>query len=97
MCSKRYLEPWLRKSYGLPALNYAYAELSKDFYFKPDLTYFLQVKIQYDPSGKMLARPVEGHGSGDLANLVDADAFMELPRGKDHFHKGEVYPILFYR
>jgi molybdopterin molybdotransferase len=41
--------------------------------------------------------PVKGNGSGDLANLVDADAFIVLPREKDHFLKGEVYPILPYR
>ncbi|MCB0616915.1 MAG: molybdopterin molybdenumtransferase MoeA, partial [Phaeodactylibacter sp.] len=41
--------------------------------------------------------PVEGHGSGDLANLVDADAFLELPREKDKFKKGKVFPLIFYR
>ena len=95
MCATRYFLPWLRHSFGLEPMNYAYAILTEDFYFKPDLTYFLQVKVSYDPSGKVLARPVEGRGSGDLANLVDADAFLELPKGRDHFLKGEIFPLLF--
>jgi len=44
-----------------------------------------------------MAQPVEGKGSGDLANLVDADAFLELPRGRDHFAAGEVFPLIYYR
>ena len=41
--------------------------------------------------------PVDGNGSGDLANLVDADAFLRLPRGKDLFEEGECFPLIFYR
>ena len=65
--------------------------------FKPDLVYFLQVKISYNNQGQILAMPVDGNGSGDLANLVDADAFLRLPRGRDEFKEGEVFPIIFYR
>ena len=78
-------------------MNYAYAKLTGDFSFSPDLTYFLQVKTLFSPDSQLLATPVEGHGSGDLANLADADAFLELPRGKNLFEKGEVYPLIFYR
>lgn len=97
LCTHRYFIPWLEKSAGLPAPEMPSAVLQKDFKFAKDLTYFLQVSIAYDKKGQLLARPVEGHGSGDLANLVDADAFMELPREKNEFHAGEAYPIFFYR
>lgn len=97
MCLNRYFFPWLNASLGLPALSEKYAALGTDFHFKPDLTYFLQVKIRYGKDGKMTGFPVEGKGSGDLANLVDADAFMELPRGRNDFSAGEVFPIYFYR
>lgn len=97
MCATRYFQPWLRKSFGLEAVPGIYAVLTTDFHFKPDLTYFLQVKVGYDQAGRVLAQPVQGRGSGDLANLVDADAFLELPREKEHFLKGEVYPLWFYR
>ena len=98
MCTHRYVRPWLRKCLGLEPMGYAYAVLSEDFVFKPDLAYFLQVRTQHDAkSGRLLAQPVEGKGSGDLANLVDADAFLELPRGREHFAAGEVFPLIYYR
>ncbi len=98
MCTQRYFRPWLRESLELEAMGYAYAVLAADFKFKPDLTYFLQVRTHFDAaSGQLMALPVEGKGSGDLANLADADAFLELPRGRDAFMEGEVFPLIFYR
>jgi len=97
MCLNRYFYPWLRASLGLLPMVTPFAELTANFHFKPDLTYFLQVKTSYSPAGKILATPVEGNGSGDLANLVDADAFLELPRGRNDFEKGEVFPLFVYR
>ncbi len=92
MCLNRYVKKWIEASLGIekPQL---YAELAEDFTFTPDLTYFLQVKLQYNFDGKILAKPVEGHGSGDLANLADSDAFMELPKEQTHFKKGDVFKI----
>lgn len=97
MCTQRYFFPWLRKSLGLDPFDVPTARLQKEVTFKPDLTYLCQVAISYDQAGHILATPSEGHGSGDLANLADADAFMELPRGKDVFGVGECYPVFFYR
>lgn len=97
MCMNRYFKPWLNKSLSLPAFERQYAILGKDFYFRPDLTYFLQVKITHSEDGKLIGHPIEGKGSGDLANLVEADAFMELPKGRNEFSAGEVFPVLFYR
>ncbi len=97
MCTQRYFFPWLRNSLGLDPLKVPTARLEKDVTFTPDLTYLCQVAVSYDQEGRVLATPVEGHGSGDLANLVDADAFMELPQGRDVFEAGECHPIFFYR
>lgn len=97
MCTQIYVVDWLRQSIGLPKLRRAYGVLQKAVHFKPDLTYFAQVKISYSEEGKIVALPVEGHGSGDLANLVDADAFIRIPRGQDMFEAGTVYPLYFYR
>jgi len=97
MCTQIYFIPWLRACLQLPELNRPYAILQRDTIFKPDLVYFLQVKISYNNEAQILATPIDGNGSGDLANLVDADAFLQLPRGKDHFKKGETFPIFFYR
>ncbi|MCF6181905.1 molybdopterin molybdotransferase MoeA [Lutibacter sp.] len=92
----KYFYPWYYKSVGLNFENKNKAILSEDFYFKPDLTYFLQVTLK-NVDGKLMATPVSGKGSGDLANLVDADAFLELPDDKSNFTKGEVFPIITYR
>jgi len=92
----KYFYPWYQKSMVLNYENQNFAVLSKDFNFKPDLTYFLQVKLE-NKKGTIYATPIAGHGSGDLANLVDNDAFIELPTGKQMFNKGEVFPLLSYR
>lgn len=92
----KYFYPWFQRSTGLNSQNNNFAILAKDFNFKPDLTYFLQVKLE-NKNGQLLANPIAGHGSGDLANLVDNDAFIELPTGKQSFSKGEVFPLIEYR
>ena len=92
----KYFYPWFKKSVGVEFDNKNFAVLSKDFTFKSDLTYFLQVKLE-NKNGSLYAQPIAGHGSGDLANLVDNDAFIELPRGKEFFHKEEVFPLIKYR
>lgn len=96
MCLNRYFKKWLDASQGLENQQLT-AELTEDFTFKPELTFFLQVKLSYTLTGKTLATPVEGHGSGDLANLVEADAFLELPLERSLFKKGEVFKVFMYR
>jgi molybdopterin molybdotransferase len=97
LCMHRYFNYWLHSSLNSKISTIPCAELTRDVQFKPDLTYFLEVKIKFNNQGKILATPVKGNGSGDLANLVDADAFIELPRGKEFYTSGEVYPVYFYR
>jgi molybdopterin molybdotransferase len=96
MCLNRYFKKWLDASQGIENQQLT-AELSEDFTFKPELTFFLQVKLSYTLTGKILATPVEGHGSGDLANLVEADAFLELPLERSLFKKEEVFKVFMYR
>lgn len=97
MCVHRYVRPWLRASLNLAPLAFPKAVLQEDFSFRPDLTYFLQVRISFHEDGTLGAWPIPGKGSGDLANLNDADGFLELPRGQEHFSKGDVFPVLIYR
>jgi molybdopterin molybdotransferase len=96
MCLNRYFKKWLDASQGLKNQQLT-AELTEDFTFKAELTFFLQVKLSYTLTGKILATPVEGHGSGDLANLVEADAFLELPLERSSFKKGEAFKVFVYR
>lgn len=97
MCAQVYLLPWLRRVAGLPEEPQAHAILEEDYAFRPDLTYFLQVKTRFDERGRIFARPITGHGSGDLANLVAADAFLELPQGRETFKAGEAFPLFPFR
>lgn len=93
----RYFLPWLKQSLGLQPFSQHAAILGKDFSFTPHLTYFLQVRIHFNDKGQLIGMPFEGHGSGDLANLADADAFMQLPAEQTNFKQGEVFPVFFYR
>lgn len=97
MCLHRYFRPWLLVSQGLETFDNQYAVLAEDYFFKPELTYFLQVKLAAGQDGRLLATPVTGQGSGDLANLVDADAFLELPLERQEFRAGEAFPIWKFR
>jgi molybdopterin molybdotransferase len=91
----KYFYPWYNKSVGLEPSKIE-AVLSEDFFFKPNLTYFLQVKLHQE-NGVLVATPISGKGSGDLANLVDADAFLELPEEHSNFTKGSIFPVIIYR
>lgn len=97
LCYHRYFTVWLDTCLQGHTPAVPKAVLTKDVDFKPDLTYFLEVKLASDAEGHLLATPVKGNGSGDLANLVDADAFIELPRGRDTYPAGEVFGVYRYR
>jgi len=90
-----YFYPWYYKSVGIET-NQETAILGEDVSFKPILTYFLQVKLESE-NGKLVAFPITGNGSGDLASLVNTDAFIQLPSDKMEFKKGDVFPVIKYR
>lgn len=92
LCTVRFVLPWLRRSLGMAAAPPEFAVLVNDLVFKPDLTYFVPVKLE-NRGGQLLAHTLAGHGSGDLANLNDADAFLEIPRGREQFRAGEVFGL----
>ena len=98
MCFCRYFTPWLQRSLGDLHHLHMQARLEEDFILKKsDLTFFLQIKIRVDPNGQLMAIPLRGGGSGDHANLLHADGFMQLPPGKDVYREGEVYPVFLFR
>ena len=90
-----YFYPWYYKSIGLE-ISQETAILGKDVSFKPNLDYFLQVKLKSE-NGNLIAIPITGNGSGDLASLVKTDAFIQLPNDKIEFDKGDVFPVIRYR
>jgi len=97
LCLHRYFKPWLYTSLGAEKEPTMYAQLDTDFKFPKNLQFFLQVKIRQDTDGRLLAQPIEGHGSGDFANLTDADGFLELPADQSVFRKGMAFPYIAYR
>ncbi len=91
-----YFYPWYYKSIGVQE-NKQSAILAENVNFKPNLTYFLQVKLE-NKEGLLFATPVKGNGSGDLVSLTEADGFIELPKTENiEFKKGSVYPLIRYK
>ncbi|MCJ8165058.1 molybdopterin molybdotransferase MoeA [Pontibacter sp. E15-1] len=96
MCLHRYMLPWLDACLGM-ASPQRHAALTQAVTFKPPLQYFLQVTLTVNEHGQLLATPLEGNGSGDFANLVEAEAFLELPQHKTDFKEGEAYRVWTFR
>ncbi|MDP5094046.1 MAG: molybdopterin molybdotransferase MoeA [Polaribacter sp.] len=90
-----YFYPWYYKSVGLK-MEEKTAILAEDIYFKPDLTYFLQVKLNYK-FGHLIATPISSNGSGDLSSLIKADGFIQLPNDTTEFKKGESFKVLSFK
>ncbi len=95
-CANVYIKHWLSHSLGTSPQT-IYVKLNKDIDFLPPLTYFLECRAEFNTSGELVATPFRGHGSGDFANMSQANGFVILPDDKSEFKKGEVYPYILYR
>ncbi len=92
MCLHRYFKPWLDKILGQKNETKK-AVLMDSFHFSPKLTRLVLVIVKCDPGGILRAYTRTGNGSGDLASLLEANAFMELPAEKEKFKEGETFRI----
>ena len=70
-----------------------YAQLTESITFKPDLTYFLPVKIEYSLQAQILAHPLPMKNSGEFVALAQSDGFLELPQHLSHFKAGQSFPF----
>lgn len=95
LCFHRYVKRWLMASCGRND-TLSIAILAEDITFTAPLTYFLQVRLRNE-EGKWMAYPVPGGGSGDFVNLREADGFLELPKGKKQFQRGESFDVVVFR
>jgi molybdopterin molybdotransferase len=93
MCTYRYVLPWLRASLQEKSRAVPKAVLAETVTFKPLLTYFLQVRIGQNEQGRLMARPHPGSGSGDLTNLIESQAFLELPAERTTFEPEEAFEV----
>jgi len=57
----------------------------------------MQAKISQNKDGNFIANPFIGNGSGDLTNLAEINAFVELPSSEDRFNLNEFYNVYFTR
>ncbi len=92
LCLHRYFVPWLQACVGMTQPVH-FAVLGADVTFVPPLQYFLQVVVGQGDGGQLVAQPLPGNGSGDFSNLLQANAFMELPADRSEFSAGEVFRI----
>jgi molybdopterin molybdotransferase len=92
LCVVRYLIPWLKESLGLEHAIQPKVKLLKSIVFNAPLTFFVPVKLTANQEIPILeAYPLPGNGSGDFANLLDADGFIELPENENEFQAGHFF------
>lgn len=85
-----YVVPTLMAMSGRTARQ-QFARLAETITFKPDLTLFQPVRIEFSQDGVLKAWPVSHNTSGDFAGLVGTDGIIELPQGRDLFKAGQAF------
>ena len=96
LCLHKYGLPYIEKCMGQELATVEYASLDEGFSFKKPLTYFPTVEL-YHKEGSLRARLKPGQGSGDLSNLMDNNAFIELDAAISEVEKDTLLPVLRYR
>jgi molybdopterin molybdotransferase len=96
VCTYVYLLPFIKLKMSLNQINYK-VNVSEETYFKSSLTYFMQAKVHQTIEGQLVAKPYLGNGSGDLTNLCEINAFVELPQEDEKFTTNKLYDVYFTR
>ena len=96
VCTYVYLLPFIKLKMSLNQINYK-VNVSEETYFKSSLTYFMQAKVHQTIEGQLVAKPYPGSGSGDLTNLCEINAFVELPQEDEKFTTNKLYDVYFTR
>ncbi len=84
-----YFLPWLSKSSGIETEKLSVI-LDEPVQPHPSLTLFLQVQTEWQ-EGRLLAKLVQGNGSGDLVSLAKADGFICVPAGDSEISERNVF------
>jgi len=97
VCLLRYFKPWLQQHLQQNENEKIFYALENEVNFKPNLTYFLPVKLVSKDGQNKVAKPFTGNGSGDFVNLKNVDGFLELPQGKNVYTKGKLFKFINFR
>ena len=92
-CLHRYVLPGLARASGLGPTSPRRAVLTAPVTFKPQLAYFVPVRIGSGDGGELQAAPDPSNTSGDFSGLVGTDGFLELPAEPAEFPAGTVAPF----
>jgi len=92
-CLHRYVLPALAHASGATPVPPRTVALATPVVFKPNLAYFLPVKLSSGPRAELLGTPDPSNTSGDFAGLVGTDGFVELPAGQTDFPAGTLAPF----
>lgn len=90
VCFIRYVVGAAAAAMGAHPAQVERVTLGESIVFKPALTYFLPVQIEYDQTGRPVAHPRPTNTSGDFASLAGTTGFVELPREEVEFPQGFV-------
>lgn len=93
VCCRQYVLPALFEASGRKPRNGEFALLTEDVTFKPDLTWFLPVRLLHDVDGVLRARPAPTNTSGDFMGLAGTDGYVELARKESRFPQGCPVPL----
>ena len=92
-CLHRYVLPALAYASGCSPRPIRMVALTEPVTFKPQLAYFLPVKLESGPHAELCAKPDASNTSGDFAGLLATDGFLELPAGLAEFPAGTLAPF----
>lgn len=88
VCLRRYVIAALNMAQGAQAPAPEHAVLAEEVSFRPNLTWFLPVRLSTDRDGRLLARPRPTNTSGDFASLAQTEGFAQLPANRTRFPAG---------
>ncbi|TAF30801.1 MAG: molybdopterin molybdenumtransferase MoeA [Cytophagales bacterium] len=88
VCTLRYVLPFLRHCANQASNPPDLISLGSKVYFKPELTYFLPVKV-----ARKVVEPLPTNTSGDLFSLTKAYGVVELPSHLSTFEAGSSWPV----
>ncbi len=93
VCCRHYVLPALLLASGRSPGAAEYARLAEEVTFRPELTWFLPVRLTAETDAQLRAWPVPTNTSGDFASLGGTDGYVELARERSRFPEGDIVPF----